>query len=743
MKKSTLKISTLGMAILCSNVLFGQKDSISAKEQPNQKISGSKEDNNRNVMLNAANNTSPRDVNIGLPSSVGGITILENDLPVVYFFWPELPNKTWRQSVGLEKTGLLKMDQVSKTMGDLGFAVNSYSQTGTKELKLKGKFTTNTFGWLQGDLNVSGPISKNGWTYTAGAFLNFDPGTYKLGFTRNVDETKIFRLGITKYFNNNKGKITALYKYADSYVVTNYALFQYGENGKVTELDNFRIGRDSYIVNDGKAKMLNSLTGDYYWASMNGPSNSTKSHNIDVFGNYLLNNGWDFKYSTRLHFADVALTNIFPLSVFNVDASEGYTVASTGEAYNGNISTQLAMHTPKTPIVNIQGRFSIDKKINNHHVTIGLLEQYFHINKFTSNRSFFFQTAEAQPKRLIGTGTDSDGFYNYNIGAEYHNGSENKLSVYANDEWKVSDNFNLNYGIIIRNNSINGTYSLTPRQPGFTFEDADFTNINHNWLQFGAAVNATYNISRNFGLLANFQYNEENTRLENYSQAFEPNTEKIKSPLGGLGIFWNTDYIQLISQATFLKRNNYLSRYNMVNPSNATQSESLSVIYNIQTLGWTTDFVLKPFKGFNLHYLLTIQDPVYKNFKFNAFGKEYDYSDNNVLGVAKVLMEIDPSYTIDKWRFWASFRYFSKQYANLTNVLYFAPRWETFGGVNYALNKKVDVGATVINFLNQRGASGTINGAELITDASPYYGKLLTGTYMMPFSVQFSVNFNF
>jgi hypothetical protein len=82
-------------------------------------------------------------------------------------------------------------------------------------------------------------------------------------------------------------------------------------------------------------------------------------------------------------------------------------------------------------------------------------------------------------------------------------------------------------------------------------------------------------------------------------------------------------------------------------------------------LGWTTDFVLKPFKGFNLHYLVTFQNPVYKKFNFNAFGKDYDYNNNNVLGVAKVLMEIDPSYSIDKWRFWASFRYFSKQYANL------------------------------------------------------------------------------
>jgi len=179
-------------------------------------------------MLNAANNTSPRDVNIGLPATVGGITILENDLPSVYFFWPELPNKTWRQSVGLERTGLLKMDQLANTMGDLGFAVNSYSQTGTKDFKLKGKFTTSNFGWLQGDVNASGPISKNGWTYTVGAFANYDPSTFKLGFNRNADETKIFRAGVTKYFNDDKGKISILYKYADSFNVGNYAVFQYG-----------------------------------------------------------------------------------------------------------------------------------------------------------------------------------------------------------------------------------------------------------------------------------------------------------------------------------------------------------------------------------------------------------------------------------------------------------------------------------------------------------------------------------
>ena len=106
-------------------------------------------------------------------------------------------------------------------------------------------------------------------------------------------------------------------------------------------------------------------------------------------------------------------------------------------------------------------------------------------------------------------------------------------------------------------------------------------------------------------------------------------------------------------------------------------------------------------------------------------------------------MEIDPSYTYKDWRFWASFRYFSKQYANLTNALYFAERWETFGGINYKYNEHISLGATVVNFLNQRGAKGTINGAELITEPDPYYGRLLTGSYIRPFTVQASVTINF
>lgn len=38
-------------------------------------------------------------------------------------------------------------------------------------------------------------------------------------------------------------------------------------------------------------------------------------------------------------------------------------------------------------------------------------------------------------------------------------------------------------------------------------------------------------------------------------------------------------------------------------------------------------------------------------------------------------------------KIWTSFRYFSKTYANINDAYYFNGRWETFGGLNWQVNK--------------------------------------------------------
>ena len=55
--------------------------------------------------------------------------------------------------------------------------------------------------------------------------------------------------------------------------------------------------------------------------------------------------------------------------------------------------------------------------------------------------------------------------------------------------------------------------------------------------------------------------------------------------------------------------------------------------------------VLKPFEHFQLHYLLTLQNPAYENYSFenpHHAGQTISYNGNIVTGISKVLMEIDP-----------------------------------------------------------------------------------------------------
>ena len=123
--------------------------------------------------------------------------------------------------------------------------------------------------------------------------------------------------------------------------------------------------------------------------------------------------------------------------------------------------------------------------------------------------------------------------------------------------------------------------------------------------------------------------------------------------------------------------------------------------------------------------------------------KSYNFTDKATTGVSKVIVELDPSYKFSKFRVWASFRYQSKQYINKTNTLYFNGRWESFGGVDYNMNKHVSFSVNMVNFLNQKGCSGSIGSADLLEDVSAYKNYLMAGSYIRPFTVEFATHINF
>ncbi len=305
----------------------------------------------------------------------------------------------------------------------------------------------------------------------------------------------------------------------------------------------------------------------------------------------------------------------------------------------------------------------------------------------------------------------------------------------------MSEHLTLNGGLRLEYHKLKGDYLpyARPVPP-----DSLPVKFDNNWFLTRATLGAVLKLTKSFGFWAEGTYNERVGALEDYSGAAEPALKTRRTPMGQVGIYFNHSWISLVSAYTYIRSTNYQSRLSLVNPDDPNESVIETVYYDISTMGWTTDIVATPFKGFKLHFLLTWQNPVYKNYAVTAYGQDYDYNNKNP-GISKVLFEIDPSYSFwnDKMNIWLSARYFSKQYANLTNVLYFAPHWETFGGVSYKINKHLNVGVSVTNILNQRGATGSIQGSQLVTDPTPFYNTIVVGSYLIPFTIGANLDFNF
>src|SRR5699024_4008577 len=124
-----------------------------------------------------------------------------------------------------------------------------------------------------------------------------------------------------------------------------------------------------------------------------------------------------------------------------------------------------------------------------------------------------------------------------------------------------------------------------------------------------------------------------------------PNVDKITIPLGRAGIYFNNDWISLTSLFSYIAKTNNNSTLNLINPNNDKDIKAAALSYDIETIGWTTDAVVKPFKGFDFHFLFTYQSPKYKKYETGVTFSDGTTSGINATGnivteIPKVLIEI-------------------------------------------------------------------------------------------------------
>ena len=745
-----------------------------AQEESNS----SKEENNRNVMLNAASANGPREIQIGLPSA--DVNVLENGMPVTYATNPHSVNTIWRSDASLNYQGLLKISETAITTGNIGYAVNSFTQKGEKGFNGTLNYKSNHFGMQEFSLNVNGSLPKN-WYYSANMYQDFDPGTFKIRSTPYQDRTQIYKGLLTKRYNEDRGEFTAMYRYSNSHNVYSYATqsapFIYVGDGSVKEYGKFKLGTTSYLPVDNNMTYRDMRTGELKQTTLYDACLNRMSE-VSLMNTYKWDNGLTWKASLKYDHSRGAMVYQTPMSIIDLNDPKNQGVNNymyhdiTGKAqpYTGQY-VQTRMSCLNAGIID-EALFTseLHKSFKNSILRLGFNEWFYHID-YASNTTMYDQSVPSDggyALRVWDANQRDSYFYDFNKNAsEYYKGSENKLALYVTHDWNLNKKLNLYYGGRIEWQHLNGENAAVKNDQGNyvgRFSDyylgataADGTliapsKLKYNWLNYDLSLSATYKLNNRFGFTGDFTYIVQHPKFEAFAPATLPNTNRISVPLGRAGIYYNNSWISLTSLFSYISKTNNNSTLNLQDrKEHGNEIKAAPLAYDIQTWGWTTDAVMHPFKGFDLHFLFTYQQPTYKKFETSvSFSDGYvgniNATGNIVAEIPQVLVELDPSYMISKdIKLWASFRYFSKTYANINEAYYFKGHWETFGGVNWQVNKKLSLGCTLVNFLNQTGAKGSIAGAELITkeEAKGIRNQIMTGSYLRPFTVEFNASLKF
>lgn len=753
-----------------------------------------------NMMMNAGEESEPRFINIGLPELPNGGVVTENGMIVSGDNYILKNNQAWRQDGSFKKPTPMSFSETAMRYGASVVAMTTETRQGTDKFIARMNLGTNSFGKMNGNLSIAGPL-KNGWYYHLNAFANYDPETTRSQAMRFKDETLNLKGLLTKRYKG--GELNFQYKFVNSHKLQdNFCPYIFNSDDKnVTELDNFKIGRDSYLKNTRDYYWQNPKTGKFEWVDIMDDIAKSTVHAFDLFGKQKLGKGLQLDWGVRYQhgksgFANLALNK----TLSEYPATTHFYYANTRNNPNNVVDGQYRKEYTSGAVQNLMcgltapttthlftERIELSKKNKRYDWNLGISGMVYNIKDFTQSSFNSFLSVEANPQQLIrvnkGVAVHDDyGNTQYNAQMLYLAGTETKQAIYGMTQIRPFKGFKMDFGARFEYYGQNFDYSpASARKTNSSYietnPNSDKYNLKHQSNDFfnkSFTATLTYNIRKNFGVVADAYYLEVSNPMNAYKGKEEEGvngfsgSKTSKVPYFAGGVFLNSPFVDLISRVYYISRDNISQQGNFnytgkdsQDPSHPHSTEAIKMGFNygVKTLGWTTDAVFRPFKGFQFHCLVTIQNPKYFNFAFTLPettykqngqtmvqpAETYDYDGVVARSVSKFLLELDPSYSFGKYRVWTSFRYFSKQSAVMPGTMFFPGRWESFAGIDYQATKKVSFSLNMTNLFNQSGAQGRIIGTNTLQDYEmpDYLGKTVTGTFIRPFTVDLKMKVTF
>lgn len=713
--------------------------------------------NQQNVLLNASSESQPRVISLGIPQ--WGFPIMEDGLPTSMYndffpgFW------TWRGGSAIESMYLSSLDESALFLGNAGYYPISTSKMYSEQVEGSVNYSISHHGRNQIEANLTLPFGK-GWGMNVNVYQDLNRGPNHLDVSYLQEHIQYYKAAVSKRLANGRGNIFVTYTYTKKFNISDpYGPFIFVGDGSIKQLDDFKLGKDQYLSSTSTFEYLDIIDGKLKERRYVEDA-GTMAHIITFGSTYSFANNLKLSANSRIRLTNCNLTEMMLNSI--EDASE--TVAykyQDGTTYKGPVQTRyMLFHQDKCnewfTTATLQGKH----KKNEWNIGTNLWYNWTDNHIMTTNLA---HEAQKNPEQLTYNGKL---FYGHNTGAQFIDGTQSRLAMFGQNKWNISSRFSLRAGLRLEystirgkgahntgensNNSRTENWSLTT--PGVTLTSVDTNNLNG-----AATLSAFYRFNKKWGLEVNAIATQQHAELWQFGEAELPTDLPKRNYLVRGGPSFKNKWIDIQSLLMYYQQdNNYytalwtheLTKDTGKYPAGYKESIYMGSKYSMRVLAWTTDFILTPFKGFSLHGLFTLRSSKYMDYEFNptfsdGYSETFDFSQKNITGTSGVEAEIEPSYEFNKWRIWSSFRYYSKQYVNITNSLYFNPRWESFAGLDFTMNKNVKFCLNVINFLNQTGANAGIQAASLTSDASLFKNYLTSGTFIRPFTIEFSTHIKF
>lgn len=754
MRKQLFLLIT-GLAIVSSTTCLAKiTEEPSLRDKDTTTVKASKY--NTGLFLNAEADEKTREISLGLPTNAAGsVQVFEDGLPVSYTT-AIYHYKSWHGGTSASYTGSVGPMETAMRMGDIAYYANSLNKVGSDKRSSTIKYSLNQYIQNKIDANITGPLGK-GWGYSLNAFLNFDRGSNHLSVYPFRDRHQFYKGAISKLFAENKGEVSLVYQYVNYMSIKeNVGPFVFVGDGSVKEIDGFHLGTDNYYVSDRDFTFMNFKTGkmttlDYI------KGNTDNSHHVTLNFSYLLRENIKFTFHSRFKSAESSRTSMNISGIETVTADNKYQYAD-GTTFTGMIQRRNLLHFD----VSEHSWFNtaILEGISNRHKWQAGLDLWFNSTGNVTSSGSTAHELKNDPKRLYRNGV---AFYNFNTSGEYYDGNDHKIAAFVSDEFKGWKGLNVKAFLRVEHQGLDGESAnnigddtSNSRISDFNLTKGKITPFSRSYLNGGLGLKLDQKLGNGFNLIAEYTAVRKHNHLLNFAGYQVPNDNASDTWLLRGGLSYRNSWLNVVSQVLYISQNNMQTHNSFQHslekevgdlPLGYTETVDLPIIYGITSLGWTTDAVFSPFKGFRVNIALTLRDPQYKKFVFNptfsdGVSHTYDFSGKNVTNLHKTEVSVSPAYTINKWNFYLTARYISKQYINKTNSLYFNERIETFGGVNYTMNRNVKFTLNIINLLNQKGASGSISSADLVEDTSNYHNYIMAGTFIRPFTVEMGVTMN-